>query len=447
MEKKKSIIMLICGFFLLIASIASSVGLLQSCCRIASYGVVNLSWDYIISRNATHTMATNNKGLIEFCKTDATAVIQYAIDAVGGRGGGRILIREGQYTLSTYLDFKKYDYITLEGESWNTVLKTNNGPFNAIYFHGESKEFGPDEEENPNIGCRIANMQIDGGSLGPQWEVWNEKNGIQTRATRYTVFENLWIHHMGRTGLYNTEFSHYNEIRNCLFEYNWRYGASYTSSHTGHVHHNIFRYNKDWGLNWDSTYGRCDNTTIEYNTFLNNGQLELYVVGTSGHPVRNGTIQHNTFTSNATVAAIKFTHAEARVEYGEEIVLRNNTIHYTGTGEQAVRVHDWSINVKIINCSIVSTQSTVHGIRVGGNAHNITIQENFIQGGWWGVFLSGNTNYSKVYSNVFTGQRGVKIYDETAYYIEIKYNDFSQITVQAIDDGGTGTIIEGNKMP
>jgi parallel beta-helix repeat protein len=449
--ERKNIILIICVFTALIAGIVSTYCLTQIYYRIPTDGVVVTppkEADYTIRKSGSTIMAINSTGQVEFSGTDATTVIQYAIDAVGAVSSStnpkKIFIEDGEYDLTmntvaqgngevSALWMWYYSYITIEGQSWNTILKTNDGPYNAIYFQGGWSG-------NPkNIGCRIANLQIDGGAPAPapEWTAYTEKNGIQTRMTEYSVFENLYIHNFGRTGLYNTWYSNHNIIRNCFFELNNRYGASYTSSHSGHVYNNRYKENAR-GQNWDATHGPADNTIIENNIFENNIDIDLFAVGdiSLNAPLKNGIVRNNVIISKATWSAIKITYAT------ENVVFRNNTITYSGSSsEEAIFVTDWSADVTIEDNQITTTTGA-NGIVVDGTSSSV-VRNNRFNVTNYGIDLN-NADAISVIDNTFAGTNGVRVLDSSVTNTLIEGNDFTQVTGTKILDNGVGTIIGDN---
>lgn len=409
--------------------------------------------EYTIRKEAGVVKVINDVDQTVFSSSNPTEAIQYALDACGASSSATArkmtFVEDGVYDLQQPSGgWRKnpdgdigvlwmwsssagpFSYVTFEGQSWNAHLKTSNRNPNALYFMAYSG--------NPCLEPRIANLQIDGGATS-EHPTWNMQNGIQTLYTHDAIFETLWIHHMGRTGMYNTEFSYRNEIRNNLLENNYRYGCSYTSSHTGHVHHNIFRGNKAWGLNIDATYGPADNTVAEHNLFENQPILDVYVVGESGGIVHNAFVRNNIFLSSASHGVIKTTFAQGN------IVIENNIIQYSGSSDRAILLTDDSDDIRIINNQIFVTGSSIYGAILFEGASNCLLQGNHIESVALCVNVgagAGNSN-ANIENNTFVGPNGVAIGSGVNNTV-IRGNDFTQITGTPIDDNGTGTIIEDN---
>jgi parallel beta-helix repeat protein len=206
---------------------------------------------------------------------------------------------------------------------------------------------------------------------------------------------------MGRTGIYNTQFSHRNLIFNNFLYQNYRYGISYTSSSRGRVIGNYIKENYDFGMNWDATYGENYYTTIANNIFENNTDTDLYIIGSSGSHAMYGTIVGNTFysgwqTSTGTsFAAIKLIGANY-------ITIANNVfrIKATAPGSSVFVVGGDSSNI-VFTGNVVfmdnvyagwnsyGTSLLIEGNQISGNggqavylgfAQNVTVIGNFFNG-------------------------------------------------------------------
>jgi len=415
--------------------------------------------DYTIRQNGAVFEAVNKFGVVAFSDTIATTVIQYGLDQIGGSATSTsrkmVFVEDGTYDLAQPTGgWRKnpdgdtgalwmwksgvgpFKYITLEGESWNTHLKASNRNPNAIYFMAY--------DDNPSLGVRIANLQLDGGATPPEHSVWNQKNGIQTLFTHDAIFETLWIHNFDRTGLYNTEFSYRNEIRNNLISYNSRFGCSYTSSHTGHIHHNRFEGNDIWGLNIDSTYGPADNTVAEYNLFINQPLFDVFVISESiDTAVKNAFVRNNIFISSGSMGVIKTTFAR------ENIVIENNYIEWSGpSDQQVIMIQDSSKDIRVLN-NYIKSSAAYGAIYIDDGSSCLIKGNNFtMTGGDFVVRIapgSGNSG-TIIENNTFKGLNGVFVGTGVNNTV-IRGNDFRQITGTPIENHGTGTIIEDNLMP
>jgi parallel beta-helix repeat protein len=85
--------------------------------------VTEIDVSYIVFTDGSRYYAKNGStGMIEYSDTDATKVIQYAINEANKVGGGRILVKRGRYNLSWRLELINVNNIVLEGEGFGTEL-------------------------------------------------------------------------------------------------------------------------------------------------------------------------------------------------------------------------------------------------------------------------------------------------------------------------------------
>ncbi len=392
--------------------------------------------DYTIRFNESTGLyeAENSAKAVEFSNIDATLVIQYAIDEVAPLATSttpkNIFIEDGSYDL-TYQGGtpephsiivsdptdrnKQVSYINIEGASWNTIIKTNDGPYNAFYF----RAFDP-----PSLGCRIATLQIDGGSSAHYDALWNAKNAIQLRQTHQSVFENLWIHHMGRTGMYNIEGSVGNEIRNNLIEENNRFGTSIGSGSTNvHHHHNIYVRNARWGLNWDSTYGVADYLLSESNVYIDNGQTDIVMFADGGPLLSHGEFRREIINSTLDRPSVYLRWI------GTDVKFHSSTIIHQGTAP-AVKMDTNPQDVDFYYNLIYAPQASACIEMLSGT--NVKILGNKLIG-VDGIVVGANSVNTVI--GQLTGQP------------DTDKNDFSQISGTHIDDNGVNTQIGDNILP
>jgi len=92
--------------------------------RLRSQDVRFLPYSYVILKENNIIKAINSDGKVEFKGTDASIVIQSAINALG-TAGGKIFIKKGTYSISTSIMLK--NNVLLEGEGVATELKLSLG--------------------------------------------------------------------------------------------------------------------------------------------------------------------------------------------------------------------------------------------------------------------------------------------------------------------------------
>lgn len=156
------------------------------------------------------------KGGTDYSGTDATTVIQAAIDAL--TSGGKIFLRAGEYVLSsvrpvTGVTYKtalliESDGISIVGEGKKTVLKLGNN-MNANVIDIE-------KAATSVYDVLIADLAIDGNKANQtDTEIDGDLCGIRGHAFQRSSFQNLRIHDCKREGLYvtNCQLNYYGEIQ------------------------------------------------------------------------------------------------------------------------------------------------------------------------------------------------------------------------------------------
>jgi len=443
------------GVMFLAVCIACSVSLLQVYIQLPTDGVINVpsgpqEADYVIRISGSTVMAINSSGHVEFSGTDASTVIQYALDKVAPLATDeahrkKIFVENGIYDLTDsptrgvsgsqsdepgaiWFSYPNngggYSYITFEGQSkLGTIFRTNNGPYNAFYLYGKSIEHG-DGEDKPNVGLILRSFTIDGGASS-EYPKWNVQNGIQTRATCDSLFENLQVQYMGRTAFYNTEHSQTNEWRYNTAFHNYRYGLSYTSSHTGYVHHNNITENQAWGMNWDATFASADNCIFEYNYYRNNAGTDIAMFSEVGKaPLQHGIFRYETIDSTLARKSVAIDWITT------DFQMYGCTINHGGT-EPAVKIEGGYTNDVNFFDNTINAPNANYCLRVGAG------------------------NNAKITGNTFIGKNGIivasgasnTIIGQLAGQPITNQNDFTAITSNPIEDNGTGTQIGDNIMP
>ena len=78
---------------------------------------------YIVFKDASGRVYAKNgsTGIVEYSDTDASNVIQYAINRANVLGGGKVFIKSGTYPITKTINPK--DNVIIEGEDWGTVLQ------------------------------------------------------------------------------------------------------------------------------------------------------------------------------------------------------------------------------------------------------------------------------------------------------------------------------------
>ena len=161
---------------------------------------------YIIFKKGTKIYAKNGlTGHIEYEDTDASTVIQAAINAIANKQG-KIFIKNGTYYITKTLDFSNVsNYTVFEGESMGgTMLKLADGANTDIIKNSPSES---------RYFFTIRNLRIFGNRNNN-----TTGRGIVLGDYAYDVImENVYIEETPRACLYTTEFWGY-RISKCIFE-------------------------------------------------------------------------------------------------------------------------------------------------------------------------------------------------------------------------------------
>ena len=114
-----------------------------------SSGVYPGAPSYTVWREGSNYFAKDANGEIDYSGTNASYVIQSVINTF--TSGGKIFFKQATYQLSTALTLKAYT--TLEGENWNTIIKSTSN-IRAIQMVGT--------DPNGEYGITIRNLCIEG---------------------------------------------------------------------------------------------------------------------------------------------------------------------------------------------------------------------------------------------------------------------------------------------
>jgi len=178
-------------------------------------GVREETASYVVFKVGAMYYAKNGRtGQIEFSGTDASTVIQSAIDAL--TDGGRIFIKKGTYELSTFLEIKTSGII-LEGEGYQTFLKMIGTPAWTINVHGTASSFIK--------RVQIRNMRVLGNSAA------GGGAGVTFYYAEECKAERLWVEDADigiALGIDAWGEVHYSMVINCVITNN-KYEAIYLS--------------------------------------------------------------------------------------------------------------------------------------------------------------------------------------------------------------------------
>jgi hypothetical protein len=179
---------------------------------LARLGRAVVSPSYIIFKIGGMVYAKNGlTGRVEFGGTDASTVIQSAVNAIRDVGG-RILIKKGEYYLSRQILIQKARDIILEGEGWGTKLIATDPDMNVIKI-GERLPLLYDPEELSVVKrVVVRDIFIDGSAQAGTDINTNAVNfdgriGIEVVGNfEDIVIERCYIYNTGSDGIYMNHF-------------------------------------------------------------------------------------------------------------------------------------------------------------------------------------------------------------------------------------------------
>lgn len=290
--------------------------------------------------------AIKSEGDIVFKGVDARNVIQNCVDML--KGGGEILMKDGIYAISSTINIAD-NFITIEGESWNTILRLTNA-CNIItvgaapgQIHSERcvfKNFKIDGQNNIyGVGHGIAGS-MKSCYLDSLWILNVPQDGVRYDTGTGNRLINCTITNSGRYGI--VPIGTDSHIQNCLIsqsidagiylcgsatfiEHNHIWGCKYgiqmapTNSIVNCIIHGCYiESNKGYGIVamdhsvWDSV--------IDSNNFWNNGESDIYVNPIDSYVFRNNIINGDIFNGNA------ITHYAINMENGDNSCIISNNI-------------------------------------------------------------------------------------------------------------------------
>lgn len=337
---------------------------------------------YIISTDGVNNYATNGEtGTIEYSGTDASSVIQAAIDSLGP-SGGIIWIKEGTYVISSTV--KVPGNVTLSGVGFATKLVLADFADQEVIANKHAGDYVDSD-------IVITNLQIDGNGAKQTLEA--KVSAIFLSKVSRSRVEGCWIHNVApkttNAGVYAL-YSAYLTIRgNAIYE-NPYAGIFLSSGSRGIISDNMFY------RNHRAVYlaGHL-NGVVEGNQIVSGHEgIRLYVSAS------NNLIQGNLIRDNSE-EGIVITHQECRnnMLLGNRLVNNIVQIFDGGTGT-TIRHNDGYPTENHGIANVANGTYIPHGLAVTPRSVQLTptarrviacIFKNstHIQVGFW--FLDGNT--------------------------------------------------------
>jgi len=360
---------------LIVLSVQLRVGAIQNSQAIYSHGTIFLSTSpsYTIYSIAGTYYAEDSDGNLDSTSTDASTVIQYAIDHTDDL----IYVEDGRYPIDTSIipDSKTH----IKGQSWNTIFESDH--LHSVFSHTNDDRSGEYLDD-----CIFEDFSIDGNKVGAGgWAC-----GLRLWSFRNLVIRNLHIYDVEACGLMLKGYSKYTGrssdllVQDCKLE---RCGGPNTSygSHAIYIADDI------------------DKVTVE-RVILDNNHGCAFQFRAGGGWMRNVTVR-KAEVYHSTGEAVQVLSGIDGITF-EDCKFNNNA-------QYGLRVGIWNpslsntYNIKITNCEAIG--NGVHGIyfSVGaGECRYIEISHNNLRnrGSSYDINLDSYCdNFKIVYNQIRSG--------------------------------------------
>ena len=411
-----------------------------------------------VVRGATFVVAASDSSPQSRAQADYVAdgvddqvEIQAAIDTLPA-GGGTVLLLEGTYLLegdspydSSIVIMPTKDSVSLIGSGFSTVLKVVDN-----YTGGATMVLGTSQVEGYRVdNFRVAHLKIDGNyeNAGAA-----DMKGIIITFSTNTVVENVWVYKMQTYGIMTGGATYGTIIRNNVVEECFDGQIGVFSSKYALVEGNRVL------VGSRSTLEGIPITDSEYSIITNNYVEANAIAAITPHYNSSHTIiSNNTIKASGTARGIYF---RGEISPGGE--MNHNTITgnyingaYRGISMELGEASVMSYNL-IAGNMILNSQR--EGIFLQGVSHN-RIHNNFVVGSsqeadntYDNIYLE-DSDYNYVSDNSVRwgdetnkSRYGVNISNAGCDNNIVKDNDLYDAGSTAnLNDGGTGTIVEGNR--
>jgi len=373
-------------------------------------------YDIIYAKNGT-------TGKIDFSGTNASWVIQNAIDAFPSTGG-KIYIKEGEYIIDSSIEVKSY--LTILGEGFNTVLKANENLNSDIISYTGTSDI---------IEFYLADLVIDGEKSGN-----TAGNGVYIEKPSRVILHNIKIFDAAEIGIYlcqTPSAAHGVHIFSC-YVYNCGLdNIRIESVNDGHILDTVSGWAGRHCLilsscnQWIITNSHFGGGGTGYTVAISGGKWNSIIgciIESSNHSglYLSGTIENRIIGNNF------WNHQEDAIYlYNSDFnCIKANTIKYNYlNGINLAGGSDENIvSSNIISESSLSLNGGYNDIRVTDGSHN-QILSNVLKAG-----LQSNKPARAIYIS------------SSANSTVVKFNDLRDdgFTVSPLTNSGTNSIIEEN---
>ncbi|MBA7638112.1 hypothetical protein ES703_45764 [subsurface metagenome] len=194
-----------------------------------------------------------------FCNgTNDHVQIQAAIDALPA-SGGRVMLSEGTFSVSTNIALKSYT--TLSGNGWGSIIKLAD---EATFTRS-----GIIRATGGTSYITVRDLAIDGNKANQTDDTGKQGFycGKDDAPSLYVQLLNLYVHDCPRHGLGAHEITRYLTIEDCTLTNNGKAGSVYSGISNEYCEYSIIKNNISIG---SAAHGITSVNTCSYNSYLGN---------------------------------------------------------------------------------------------------------------------------------------------------------------------------------
>jgi parallel beta-helix repeat protein len=292
----------------------------------------------------------------------------------------------------------------------------DKGDWQGIILRGTTVALDPDS--NYISGSILEYCQIDYGNTG-----------IQIDGGSTVLIDNCNISHHSSRGIYMTESSNNNLIRNNIISNN-QYGilAQYTCQYTGIINNEI-TYNQYWGIEFNGGDSHQNDNFFYNNTIAFNGSGIAGSSTDTTYGFNHNIIKANNIHNN-NGQGIKI------AQYNNDVI--GNEIHHNIIGLFVQRGH----NNSIVRNKIYDNSSWA--IQLNENSYQNVFENNEIYNNYSGIFVSNivsPSSYCIIRHNDIYDNQNVAIQIDSSPQGEIEYNNIINNSGMYIFINNTGFMI------
>jgi hypothetical protein len=424
---------------------------------------------YVIFIDGTIIKARNGTtGAIDYSGTDATSVIQSAINAL--TNGGKIFIKNSVYPAVITI---KNDNVVLEGESWNTILKFPD-------HYGVSAHTIRIESNN----VVVRNLQVDGNKANnPELAGDSATDGIEYYGN-YTLVENCYVHDTITHGIIGYVTNHDNIVRGNFVKDSTRSAIDMAPGERNVIVNNRVSFTTATALAYGITVHTGDNIVIAGNVIekadisisVHDGANRVSIVNNVMRDGRDSGISDGGVVSydmvimgnvieNCCTAGFDDNRAGIKLGNTQGATIVGNSIK--GCGSHGIRLYSSSNIGDIISGNNILSP-TGGGIVAEGTKHVITnnrvvspgrqgiqipsassveVSNNYVEGSYYnlfGVYASSDITLEGNIGTNNTSEPGIRIYGGSARVLVLGNRIISPKTDGVKIEGSNDSIITNN---